>query len=835
MPTSPEKRQSQLQDVLKLPPRDAQRSNMTCHFCIVGCGYHVYKWPEGHDGGREPGRNALGLDFTRPLAPQQATLTPSMTNRITDRHGQPWNVMIVPDKQCSVNSGLSSVRGGKMAAHLHGHGGVGANRLLHPRICAADRWMDTDWDHALGLYAGLVQKVLDRDGPQGLAFSAFDHGGAGGGFENTWGSGKLMFSAIRTPLVRIHNRPAYNSECHATREMGVMELNNSYEDAQLADVLLCIGNNPYETQTNYFLNHWLPNLKGETQAAKRALSPERGAGPARIIFIDPRRTVSLSVAEAAAGKDRVLHLDLQPGTDIALFNGLLTHVAAQGWHDTDFIARRTSGFQAALQANQLGLEECARITGLTVAKLRQAAEWAYAPLPGGARPRSMHAYEKGAIWGNDNYLIQSALLDLVLATHNVGGRRGTGCVRMGGHQEGYVRPPHPTGEKINVDQALIDGRGRMMTWWACNNFRTSHNAQRLRRAVLQRSDIVKQAWARARGASVAETVELLFDATQRGGLFVTSINLYPGPLAEAAHLMLPAAQPGEMNLTSMNGERRMRLTQKFMEPPGQALPDCLIAARIAQRVQALYKAAGNQGMAERFAGFDWAREEDAFNDGFCRAGQPGAGPIDSQGGDTGHLVTYALLRQAGNNGVQLPVQAVQQGRLVGTPMLYTERFDTADGRARFLPSPWPGLPSQVQRLREQHRFWINNGRSNELWQTAYHDEFDSPVRERYPMAYIEINPTDMVSLGAAAGDVVEVWNEYGSTHAMAYPVADAKPGQTFMVFAHPNGLVADLTTDWTDRNVIPYYKGTWASLRRVGSGTDYQRSVSTKRRAFDAA
>ena len=226
-----------------------------------------------------------------------------------------------------------------MAAHLHGHGGVGANRLLHPRICAADRWMDTDWDHALGLYAGLVQKVLDRDGPQGLAFSAFDHGGAGGGFENTWGSGKLMFSAIRTPLVRIHNRPAYNSECHATREMGVMELNNSYEDAQLADVLLCIGNNPYETQTNYFLNHWLPNLKGETQAAKRALSPERGAGPARIIFIDPRRTVSLSVAEAAAGKDRVLHLDLQPGTDIALFNGLLTHVAAQGWHDTDFIAR----------------------------------------------------------------------------------------------------------------------------------------------------------------------------------------------------------------------------------------------------------------------------------------------------------------------------------------------------------------------------------------------------------------------------------------------------------------------------------------------------------------
>ena len=140
-----------------------------------------------------------------------------------------------------------------------------------------------------------------------------------------------------------------------------------------------------------------------------------------------------------------------------------------------------------------------------------------------------------------------------------------------------------------------------------------------------------------------------------------------------------------------------------------------------------------------------------------------------------------------------------------------------------------------QRLREKHRFWVNNGRCNELWQTAYHDQYDSPVRERYPMAYIEINPSDMRSLAIEAGDVVEVWNEFGSTHAMAYPVADAKPGQTFMVFAHPNGLVGDLTTDWTDRNLIPYYKGTWASVRRVGSGADYRHSVSTKRRSFDAA
>lgn len=77
-----------------------------------------------------------------------------------------------------------------------------------------------------------------------------------------------------------------------------------------------------------------------------------------------------------------------------------------------------------------------------------------------------------------------------------------------------------------------------------------------------------------------------------------------------------------MNLTSMNGERRMRLSEKFMDAPGDALPDCLIAARVANKLEALYKAEGNAKMAERFGGFDWKTEEDAFNDGFRRAGRP---------------------------------------------------------------------------------------------------------------------------------------------------------------------------------------------------------------------
>ena len=199
--------------------------------------------------------------------------------------------MIVPDKQCAVNSGLSSTRGGKMASYMYTPDGITADRLQAPRMYLGDQWVDTDWDFALAVYAGLIKKVLDADGPKAIAFSAFDHGGAGGGFENTWGSGKLMFSAIQTPTVRIHNRPAYNSECHATREMGVMELNNSYEDAQFADVIMSIGGNPYETQTNYFLNHWVPNLQGGTVDKKKALFGGEPVAAGKIIFVDPRRNV----------------------------------------------------------------------------------------------------------------------------------------------------------------------------------------------------------------------------------------------------------------------------------------------------------------------------------------------------------------------------------------------------------------------------------------------------------------------------------------------------------------------------------------------------------------
>lgn len=820
-------------DRVALPPVTAQKTNMTCHFCIVGCGYHAYKWPESEEGGRAAQQNALGLDFRTQVPPLQTCMTPAMTNVVQDRDGKRYNIMIVPDKECVVNQGLSSTRGGKMASYMYQPEGLTKERLAYPKLYSGDQWLDTTWEQALAVYVGVHKKILDKEGPDGLGFNCFDHGGAGGGFENTWGTGKLMFTALKTPLVRIHNRPAYNSECHATRDMGIGELNNSYEDSEVADCIVSVGANQYETQTNYFLVHLLPNLQGGTKDKKQKWFPNEPHPDTRIVCIDPRRTATMTIIETAAGKDKLLHLEIEPGTDIALFNGVFTYVVDQGWIDRDFITKQSTGFDAAVAANSMSLSECSKITGVPVEKLKQFAEWAYKPKASGVMKRTTHTYEKGIIWGNDNYLIQSSLLDLVIATHNVG-RRGTGCVRMGGHQEGYTRPPYPGNSKIYVDQEIIQGRGRTLTFWACNSFQTTLNAEQYRNAVLRRSEIVKEAMRKVRGGTTEQIVDTIVDAVMtKGGLFVTLIDLYPTMIMDAAHIALPAAHPGEINLTSMNGERRLRLSEKFMDAPGVAKADCLIAADIATTFKTMYQKEGNASMVARFSGFDWKNEEDAFNDGFRRAGQPGAGPIDSQGGDTGHIATYERLRNAGNNGVQLPIKEYKHGNLIGTPMIYADyKFDTKDGKAQFFPSPWPGLPKPVLMQKEKYRFYINQGRFNEVWQTGYHNKYDPHVKDRYPMAVIEMNPQDASDLGVQPGDIVELHNDYGATYAMAYPDAAIKRGHTFMQFGWNNGIAGDVVTEWTDRNVVPYYKGTWADIRRIGGGDNFRKTTSFKSRRY---
>ena len=808
-------------DRLPIIPADAKEHNVTCHYCIVGCGYKAYTWPISKQGGVEPGQNKFNADLTKQQElGTEAWYSPSMYN-VVKQNGENVHLVIKPDNNCVVNSGLGSVRGSRMAENRRSDvTGTQQQRLTEPMVWRYGTWQSTSWDDALDLVARVTARVIDKDKEDDLFVSMFDHGGSAGGYENTWGTGKLYFGSMKVKHCRIHNRPAYNSEVHSTRDMGVDELNYSYEDYQNTDTIMLVGVNPLECQTNLYLNHM---VKGMQNGAK-------------VIVIDPRRTVTVSGSEQAAGKENVLHLAINSGSDLALLNTLFTYIADQNWVDAEFIKASTfqgdiavaadaahpaglGSFEAARAACKMSLADGAAATGLTEAQIMQAAEWIAKPKEDGSRRKCVTGYEKGVIWGNDNYRTVGALVNIGLMTGNIG-REGSGVCRLGGHQEGYFRPSdaHVGRPAPYIDQLIIAGRGKVHHIWANDHYKTTLNASEFKRVYNKRTNIVKEAMDASQGATREELVDAIVKAIDAGGIFSVNVDIIHSQIGQAAHVILPAVESGEMNLTSMNGERRLRLVEKYMDAPGSSRPDCIIAAGLAQNLERVLRADGRAEYADQFKGYDWKTEEDAFMDGY-HTGNP--------------EVTYERLRAAGNNGVQEPVKGYENGALVGTPRLYTDgkfnRHGREDNKALFCLGEWRGLQAAGKNEQKaKFRFLINNGRANLNWQNWFLDQKNEFVMSRLPAPLLQINPEDMAELGLKAGDLVELFNDVGATQALVYPEPTAKRNETFMVFGAPNGTQGNVVNAGTNELILPNYKQAWADIRKLADATPAAAALSYK-------
>jgi formylmethanofuran dehydrogenase subunit D len=326
--------------------------------------------------------------------------------------------------------------------------------------------------------------------------------------------------------------------------------------------------------------------------------------------------------------------------------------------------------------------------------------------------------------------------------------------------------------------------------------------------------------------------------------------------------------------TSMNGERRMRLTERYMDPPGRAMPDCLIAARIANNIERVLREQGKNQQADQFKDFDWKTEEDAFMDGYAK---------HEKGGE---FVTYARLRAMGTNGFQEPAIGLEpaspvaggtstggpgevlQGpaiegargkepvqkdvptqtgaparaaagteRIIGTKRLYSDgKFNTKDGKASFMETQWRGLQAPGKQAEmEKWPFLVNNGRTNIAWQSSYLDQDNEFVMDRFPYPFIQMNPQDMDELKLKAGDLVEIYNDNGSTQAIAYPTPTAKRRQTFMLFANPNGVQGNVVSPGVNEFIIPNYKQTWGAIRKIADAPEAVRSVTFKSQEYSVS
>jgi arsenite oxidase large subunit len=809
-------------DRLPIPPKDATVHNVTCHYCIVGCGYKAYTWPRNKQGTLN--NNALGIDLSEQQPADGTWIAPSMYN-VVRQNGKDVHLVVAPDHECVVNSGLGSIRGARMAENRPSYvTGTQQQRLGDPLVWRNGVWQPTSWDDALDLVARVTAHVVTQGSEDDLVVSMFDHGGSAGGYENTWATGKLYFESMKVKNCRIHNRPAYNSEVHSTRDMGVGELNYAYKDYGLTDTIFMVGANSLETQTNLFLNHMVPGMRNG----------------AKFIMVDPRRTVTVNAAEQVAGKENVLHLAINEGTDMVLFNALFTHIIDNGWIDKDFIAKSTfqngeaqahddahpaglGSLKYALEACRTSLADAAEVCGVATADITKAAEWIAKPKNDGSRRKCVTAYEKGIIWGNDNYRTIGALVNIALATGNVG-REGGGVCRLGGHQEGYYRPSdaHVGRPAEYIDQLLIRGGGKVHHIWACDHHKTTLNASQFKRVHKRRADMVKDAMDAAAGGTREQLVEAIVAAVNAGGLFVVDVDIIHSQIGRNAHVVLPACEANEMNLTSMNGERRMRLSERYMDPYGNSKPDCLIAAGIAQNMERALREMGNDAYADQFKGYDWKTEEDAFMDGYNK-GNP--------------EVTYERLRAMGNNGVQEPVVGYEGGKLIGTERLYADgKFDRhgrKDKRALFCAAEWRGWQAPGKaREKANHKYWINNVRANIFWQNQFLDQENDFIQDRFPYPFIEMNGDDMAELGIGAGDLIEIANENGATQGMAYPTDTAKRGHVAMVFGSPAGSQGNVVNPGVNELVLPDYKHTWGNIRKIANATPQAKAVSFKSKEY---
>ena len=180
---------------------------------------------------------------------------------------------------------------------------------------------------------------------------------------------------------------------------------------------------------------------------------------------------------------------------------------------------------------------------------------------------------------------------------------------------------------------------------------------------------------------------------KRGGMFIIAQGRLPHRDRRHAHLVLPAAQWGEMNLTSINGERRLRLYERFMDPPGEAIPGLGHRRALRETPPPALPRRPQPLTANRFLDFDWRSDEDVF---IHARYQFDGGPGDPMEGYAG--VTYDLLRRLGNEGIQTPVRMVNRTPS-GTVRLHEDgRFFTPSGKARFVPAPLPG-PDTARRSR----------------------------------------------------------------------------------------------------------------------------------------
>src|SRR5713101_3203375 len=602
---------------------------------------------------------------------------------------------------------------------------------IRDRVATPEAWYepfrDATWDEALELVAQELSRVKHTRGGDALAcFSS-----AKCSNEENY----LMMRMFRAAL-GTNNIDHCTRLCHSTSVAAMQRaLNTSAASGSMrevehaADVIFIAGANTTESHPVF------------GAAIKRA--HERGA---TLIVADPRKT------ELAGRAD--IHLQMQPGTDVALFNAMLHHIVTRGLEDKQFVAERMHDFEKVRESvKAMTPDVAAKITGVPADRIRWAAE-IYAK-----GPRTSTLWAMGLTQHANGTDLVTSLLNLMLACGMIG-RWGAAMMPVRGQNNVQGASDVGAIPFVYTDYRPVKdpkNRAEYAAAWGVPPESLSLRDGLMVTEIVKEESGVRGMYIMGENPIISDPdiahAEHWFQALE----FLAVQDLFLTETARYADVVLPGSSFAEKTGTFVNTERRIQVAHRAVACPGEARGDLDILIELSRRL----------GLTTPFA-----TAEDVMAE-ITRVTPSWRG------------VTYARLEGAG---LQYPVPTPESP---GTAFLFDERFPTADGKGTFVPveyAPPVELPDDA------YPFVMNTGRQLYHWHTGTMTRRASGLDQREPTPVVEIHPADAAALGVADGDPVRLTSRRNTMVSSCRVSERVARGQVFVPF-HFREAAANLLTN----------------------------------------
>ncbi|WOF75170.1 nitrate reductase [Parvibaculaceae bacterium PLY_AMNH_Bact1] len=599
------------------------------------------------------------------------------------------------------------------------------DRLLTPTV----RGQASDWDSALDRVAqGFSQAVRDH-GPDSVAFYVSGQLLT----EDYYVANKLMKGFIGSGNIDTNSRLCMASSVAGhKRAFGSDTVPGAYEDLDEADLVVLVG-------SNFAWCH--PVLFQRLVAAKQ----DRGS---RIVVIDPRQTATTEMAD--------MHLPLHPGSDVALFNGLLGYLADKEALDASYISMRTEGFDVALDsAKAMNLAAVAEATHLDPIRLTQFYQ-AFCETE-----KVVTVYSQGVNQSSVGTDKVNAIINCHLATGRIG-REGMGPFSitgqpnaMGGREVGGLA------NQLAAHMSFEDQNHRDMVgrFWDAPNLAKKPGLKAVDLFDRVASGDIKALWIMATNpAASMPDADRVLAAIEACPFVVVSDVTDTTKTAALAHVLLPAMGWGEKDGTVTNSERRISRQRSFVEGAGSSQPDWWIISEVAQRMG--------------FYGFSYENPAEIFRE------HAALSAFENDGNRDFDLSGLLELSDEGYEALK-PIQwPVREGAEKGTKRLFEKGgFYTKSRKANFVAVSQKPPATETCAT---YPLILNSGRIRDQWHTMTRTGQSARLSSHIAEPFVEMHSDDARSAGIWTGDVVRIESARGSILARASVTHRQSKGAVFV-------------------------------------------------------